>query len=101
MAANTVFVDEGTIDEVVGGDSDLDENTDNSKSSEEEDDRREENSDGEEESEEETEEDNWVLGEGWMWSFLTIHHSLTTFISASLKTHSMRLLLKQINMQRK
>ena len=64
MAANTVFVDEGTIDEVIGGDSDLDENTDNSKSSEEEDDRREENSDGEEESEEETEEDNWVLGEG-------------------------------------
>ena len=36
-----------------------------------------------------------------MWSFLTIHHSLTTFISASLKTHSMRLLPKQINMQRK
>ena len=102
MAANIVFVHEGTIDEVVGGeDSDFDENTDNSESSEEEDGRSEEDSDGEEESEEETEEDNWVLGEGWMWSFLTIHHSLTTFISASLKTHSMRLLPKQINMQRK
>ena len=65
MAANTVFVDNGTIDEVVsGGDSDLDENTDNSESSKEEDDRKKENSDGEEESEEKTEEDNWVLGEG-------------------------------------
>ncbi|XP_022802105.1 piggyBac transposable element-derived protein 4-like [Stylophora pistillata] len=64
MAANIVFVDEGTIDEVVGGeDSDLDENTDNSESSEEEDDRREEDSDGEADSEEETEEDNWVLGD--------------------------------------
>ena len=64
MAANIIFVDEGTIDEVVGGeDSDFDENTDNSESSEEEDGRSEEDSDGEEESEEETEEDNWVLGD--------------------------------------
>ena len=52
MAANIVFVDEGTIDEVVGGeDSDFEENTDSSESSEEEDDRREEDSDGEGESE--------------------------------------------------
>ena len=64
MAANIVFVDERTINEVVGGeDSDIDENTNNSESSEEEDDRREEDSDGKEESEEETEEDNWVLGD--------------------------------------
>lgn len=64
MAAKIVFVDEGTIDEVVGGeDSDLDENTDNSESSEEEDYRREEDGDGEADSEEETEEDNWVLGD--------------------------------------
>ena len=40
MAANIIFVDEGTIDEVVGGeDSDFDENTGNSESSEEEDGR--------------------------------------------------------------
>ena len=58
-----MFVDEGTIDEVVGGeDSDADENTSDSESSEEEDGRSEEESDGEEESEEEDEEDNWVLG---------------------------------------
>ena len=58
-----VFVDEGTTDEVFGGEeSDLDENMNNSESSEEEDDRREEDGDGEEESEEEAEEDNWVLG---------------------------------------
>ena len=64
MAANIVFVDEGTIDEVVGGeDSDFEENTDSSESSEEEDDRREEDSDGEGESEQETEGDNWVLGD--------------------------------------
>ena len=57
MAANIVFVDERTINEVVGGeDSDIDENTNNSESSEED-------SDGKEESEEETEEDNWVLGD--------------------------------------
>ena len=63
MAANVVFVDEGTTDEVFGGEeSDLDENMNNSESSEEEDDRREEDGDGEEESEEEAEEDNWVLG---------------------------------------
>ena len=55
MAANVVFVDEGTTDEV-------DENMNNSESSEEEDDRRKEDGDGEEESEEEAEEDNWVLG---------------------------------------
>ena len=59
MAANVVFVDEGTTDEVFG---DLDENMNNSENSEEEDDRREEDGDGEEESEEEAEEDNWVLG---------------------------------------
>ena len=47
MAANIVFVDERTINEVVGGeDSDFDENTNNSESSEEDDDRREEDSDG-------------------------------------------------------
>ena len=64
MAANIAFVDERTINEVVGGeDSDFDENTSNSESSEEEDDRREEDSDGKEESEEETKEDNWVLGD--------------------------------------
>ena len=62
MAANVVFVDEGTTDEVFGGEeSDLGENMNNSESSEEEDDRREEDGDGEEESEEEAEEDNWVL----------------------------------------
>ena len=49
MAANIVFVDEGTVGEVVGGeDSDFDENTDNYESSEEEGDRREEDSDDEE-----------------------------------------------------
>ncbi|RMX38747.1 hypothetical protein pdam_00012445 [Pocillopora damicornis] len=64
MAANIVFVDEGTVGEVVGGeDSDFDENTDNYESSVEEGDRREEDSDDEEESEEESEEDNWVLGD--------------------------------------
>ena len=36
-----------------------------------------------------------------MWSFLTIHHSLTTFISSFLKTYLMRLHPKQINMQGK
>ena len=37
MAANIVFVDEGTVGEVVGGeDSDFDENTDNYESSEDE-----------------------------------------------------------------
>ena len=114
MAANIIFVDEGTIDEVVGGeDSDFDENTDNSESSEEEDGRSEEDSDDEEESEEETEEDNWVLGDriprrldftadrGFNVKLPYIHHSLTTFISSSLKTYSMRLYLKHINMQRK
>ena len=64
MAANIVFVDEGTVGEVVGGeDSDFDENTDKYESSEEECDRSEEDSDDEEESEEESEEDNWVLGD--------------------------------------
>ena len=64
MAANIVFVDEGTVGEVVGGeDSNFDENTDNYESSEEEGDRSEEDSDDEEESEEESEEDNWVLGD--------------------------------------
>ena len=54
-----MFVDEGTIDEVVDGeDSDADENTSDSESGEEEDDRSEEESDGDEESKE----DNWVLG---------------------------------------
>ena len=64
MAANIVFVDEGTVGEVVGGeDSDFDENTDKYESSEEECDRSGEDSDDEEESEEESEEDNWVLGD--------------------------------------
>ena len=64
MAANIVFVEEGIVGEVVGGeDSDFDENTDNYESSEEEGDRREEDSDDEEESKEESEEDNWVLGD--------------------------------------
>ena len=64
MAANIVFVDEGTVGEVVGGeDSDFDENTDNYESSEEEGDRREEDSDGKQERKEKTEEDNWVLGD--------------------------------------
>jgi len=58
-----VFVDEGTIDEVVGGeDSDAEEDTGESESGEEEDDQSEEESDSEEESEEEDEEDNWIVG---------------------------------------
>ena len=58
-----MFVDEGTIDEVVGGEhSDVDENTSDSESGEEEDNQSEEENDGEEESEEEDEEDNRVVG---------------------------------------
>ena len=34
-----------------------------------------------------------------MWSFLTIHHSLTTFASFCMKTYSIRLLPKQINIK--
>ena len=57
MATRIVFVDEGTIDEVVGGeDSDEDQDRRDSESSEEENDR------SEEESEEENKEDNWVVG---------------------------------------
>ena len=59
MAARIMFVDEGTIDEVVGGeDSNEDQDTSDSESRGGEDDRSEQESGSEEESNEESEEDN-------------------------------------------
>ena len=63
MATRIVFVDEETIDEVVGGeDSDGDQDTGDSESSGDADERSEEESGSEEESNEESKEDNWVVG---------------------------------------